>query len=98
MCKKDGGLGVPNLNTQNEALILKYLDKFFNKADIPWVHLVWEKHYSNGKLPKRVFLVERCAQIVRYVQGFGSCYIRSRQLLLPLDRFMEGSGAQLDIP
>lgn len=28
-----------------------YLHKFFNKADIPWVKLIWEKHYINGKLP-----------------------------------------------
>ena len=35
----------------SEALLLKFLHKFFNRADIPWVHLVWEKHYSNGKLP-----------------------------------------------
>lgn len=49
--KSEGGLGVLNLKGQNEALLLKYLDKFFNKADIPWVHLVREKYYSNGKLP-----------------------------------------------
>lgn len=52
--KSEGGLGVLNLKTQNEALILKYLDKFFNREDIPWVHLVWEKHYKNGKLPNHI--------------------------------------------
>ena len=40
-----------NLRTQNDALLLKYLDKFFNKVDIPWVHLIWEKYYANGALP-----------------------------------------------
>ena len=49
--KQNGGLGVLDLRTQNEALLLKQLHKFFNRADIPWVHLVWEKHYNNGKLP-----------------------------------------------
>lgn len=49
--KDDGGLGVLDLKTQNEALLLKCLYKFFNRADIPWVHLVWEKYYANGKLP-----------------------------------------------
>jgi hypothetical protein len=49
--KEDGGLGILDLKTQNEALLLKHLHKIFNRADIPWVHLVWEKHYSNGKLP-----------------------------------------------
>lgn len=49
----EGGLGVLDFKTQNEALLLKQLHKFFNKTDIPWVHLVWEKHYSNGNLPSQ---------------------------------------------
>ena len=52
--KEEGGLGVINLEKQNYALLLKNLDKFFNKKDIPWVSLVWEKHYSNGKLPNHI--------------------------------------------
>lgn len=48
--KDEGGMGVLDLKSQNEALLLKNIHKFFNKADIPWVHLVWEKYYSNGKL------------------------------------------------
>jgi hypothetical protein len=52
--KEEGGLGVLNLKTQNEALLLKNLHKFFNRLDIPWVHLVWEKHYSSGKLPGHI--------------------------------------------
>jgi hypothetical protein len=62
MPKDEGGLGVINIEKQNKALLMKNLHKFFNKLDIPWVHLVWEKHYRNGKLPshikKRVLLVE----------------------------------------
>ena len=38
--KDEGGLGVLDLKSQNEALLLKNLHKFFNRADIPWVHLV----------------------------------------------------------
>jgi hypothetical protein len=49
--KSEGGLGVLQLEIHNEALLLKNLHKFFNKADIPWVHLIWEKHYRNGRLP-----------------------------------------------
>lgn len=48
---KEGGLGVLRLGTQNEALLMKFLHKFFNKADIPWVHLIWEKYYPDGTLP-----------------------------------------------
>ena len=49
--KEEGGLGVLNIKTQNEALLIKHLHNFFNKKDIPWVSLVWEKYYGSGKLP-----------------------------------------------
>lgn len=49
--REEGGLGVINLELQNQALLMKNLDKFYNKRDIPWVNLVWEKHYNNGRLP-----------------------------------------------
>lgn len=49
--KEEGGLGVINLKTKNEALLLKHLIKFFNKDDIPWVALVWESYYEAGSLP-----------------------------------------------
>ena len=47
-------MGVINLELQNQALLMKNLDKFYNKSDIPWVKLVWEKHYRNGRLPGTV--------------------------------------------
>lgn len=50
--KEKGGLGVLNLSIQNESLMLKHLHKFYNKVPVPWVSLVWEKYYSNGKLPR----------------------------------------------
>lgn len=49
--KEEGGLGVHNLKTQNDSLLLKHLDKFFNRANVPWVHLVWNRYYADGKLP-----------------------------------------------
>jgi hypothetical protein len=52
--KSEGGLGVINVEVHNDALLLKIFHKFFDRADIPWVHLVWEKHYSNGKLPNHI--------------------------------------------
>ena len=48
--KDEGGLGVLNLQTHNEALLLKNLHKFYNKFDIPWVNLIWERYYSSGSL------------------------------------------------
>jgi hypothetical protein len=52
--KIEGGLGIINLEDHNQALLMKSLDKFFNMADIPWVNMMWEKHYKNGKLPSEV--------------------------------------------
>ena len=36
-----------NLAIQNEALLLKHADNFLNKADIPWVKLIWNTYYHN---------------------------------------------------
>jgi hypothetical protein len=41
---------VINLKSQNKALLIKHLDKFYNKKDIPWVNLIWNSHYSNGEI------------------------------------------------
>ena len=45
--KKNGGLGVINLRIQNDALLLKFLHKFYNRHDIPWVHLIWDSYYCD---------------------------------------------------
>ena len=50
--KTKGGLWVLNLRLQNDdALLLKQLHKFYNKMDVPWVHLVWFRYYDNGRVP-----------------------------------------------
>jgi hypothetical protein len=49
--KEEGGLGVLNLQTHIECLLLKHLHKFFNGLDIPWVKLVWSRFYADGRLP-----------------------------------------------
>jgi hypothetical protein len=45
--KNKGGLGILNLKIQNEGLLLKYLHKFYNKVDTPWVTLIWNKYYRD---------------------------------------------------
>ena len=52
--KSQGDLSVINLTTQNQPLLLKNLHKFFNRLDIPWVHLIREKHYQNDKIPSAI--------------------------------------------
>lgn len=49
--KEEGGLGITNIQNQNTTLLIKYLDKFYNHADIPWVYLTWTKLYSNTQTP-----------------------------------------------
>ena len=49
--REDGGLRILNIKTQNEALLIKHLHKFFNREDLPWVSLIWECYYSSGNLP-----------------------------------------------
>jgi hypothetical protein len=49
--KRKGGLGIINLRSQNNALLLKHLDKFYNRSDVPWVKLIWNAHYSNEEVP-----------------------------------------------
>jgi hypothetical protein len=33
--KEEGGLGVINIEIQNQSLLMKNLDKFFNRKNIP---------------------------------------------------------------
>jgi hypothetical protein len=48
--KRRGGLGIINFEIQNTALLLKQLHKFYRKADVPWVNLVWSL-YSTDAAP-----------------------------------------------
>jgi hypothetical protein len=43
-------LGVINLRLQNESLLMNNLRKFFNRADLLWVKLLWINYYSNGQV------------------------------------------------
>jgi hypothetical protein len=49
-----GGFRVIKLRVQNEALLLKNLHKFINRADLPWVQLIWAHYYPNGKIPSPI--------------------------------------------
>lgn len=45
--KKHGGLGVLNLKIQNDALLMKFFHKFYNRHNIPWVDLIWNTYYAD---------------------------------------------------
>jgi hypothetical protein len=38
--QNERGLGIINLRSQNIVLVLKHLDKFYNKCGIPWINLI----------------------------------------------------------
>lgn len=48
--KEEGGLGVNEIEKQNEALLLKNLHMFFHKHDNPWVKLIWDKALQKCKV------------------------------------------------
>jgi hypothetical protein len=48
--ERERGLRLIRLRLQNEVLLMKNLDKFFSKADLPWVKLIWSQYYTNGKI------------------------------------------------
>jgi hypothetical protein len=51
--KEQGGLSIIDIEKQNNALLLKFLDKFYSKDDIPWVTLTWSELYlSNQTTPQ----------------------------------------------
>jgi hypothetical protein len=71
MCKPEdkGGLGVINLELQNDALLMKHLFIFFSHKDTPWVNMVWQlsKLHSTSRGSGGFFLVERCLQAAYYL-------------------------------
>ena len=44
-------LGVLDSKKHNERLLMKHLHKFYNRLEIHWVKLIWQKFYSSGQLP-----------------------------------------------
>lgn len=56
--KNAGGLGVLDLRIQNKALLTKYLYKFFNQMDIPWVQILCKTYYKNEEAPNYPTKVE----------------------------------------
>jgi hypothetical protein len=61
--KDKGGLGVIDLKMQHECVLLKFLDKCFNKKYLPWVHLIWATYYANALPPAKTEGLFFCAKI-----------------------------------
>jgi len=101
--KEEGGLGVLNLQTHNEALILKHLHKFFNKSDLPWVELIWDKYYRNGRLPnintpRGSFWWRDALKLLDKYNGLASVIISSGQTCLLWDDLWNGQVRKMLFP
>jgi hypothetical protein len=101
--KDEGGLGILDIQTQNEALILKHLHKFFNKQCLPWVELIWDKHYRNGKVPnintpKGSFWWRDALKTLDKYKGMGSIYVENGKTCLLWDDLWHGQVRKLQYP
>jgi hypothetical protein len=84
MSKESGGLGVLDLREQNKALQMKNLYQFYNRHDSPWVPLIWNAYYQNGKLPeschqKGSFWWRDCISLVSKFKDITTCQIGTGQ-------------------
>jgi hypothetical protein len=57
--KADDGLGIIDLRLHNIALLMKFLHKFYNRADLPWVHLTWNHFYRTSNPPMKGRMLAR---------------------------------------
>jgi hypothetical protein len=95
MPKKNGGLGMLNLRKQNQALLIIFLFKFFNKKDIPWVKLLWEAYYSDGKIPqekcsKGSFWWKDCTELIGMFKSIAAPQVKSgNSTLLWNDKWLD---------
>ena len=99
--KKNGGLGVLSLRTQNKALTVKFLYKFYNNKDIPWVQLIWEAHYKDDKVPlgkstKGSFWWRDCTKFIDIFKEHARCNARKgNSVLLWKDQLQNGTHSTL---
>jgi hypothetical protein len=73
-----GGLGVLNVKIHNTTLLLKFIHKFYDREDIPWLNLIWATHYSGARSPMPIL-----KQALSSGSMFSSWLIISEGMLCP---------------
>jgi hypothetical protein len=100
--KSKGGLGVIRLNVQNDALLMKNLDKIFNKNDLPWVNLVWSNYYRNGTVPgqtkKGSFWWRSMLKMLKTYKGIAQAQVGNGETVLFWSDLWNAKVLQLDYP
>jgi hypothetical protein len=79
--KENGGMGIISLATQNDALLLKNLHKFYNRMDLPWVQFIWDNYYRNKSVPdgrpKGSFWQRGLLKLMTQFKGISSVQIQN---------------------
>jgi len=84
--KEEGGLGIINMKIQNSTLLIKFLDKFYNHANIPWMNLTWCKLYKNSQNPRHVrshigsFWWKDVIKLAEKFRSFTTCAIQTNAI------------------
>jgi hypothetical protein len=75
-----------NLKDKNQALLIKLLDKFYKRCDIPWVQLVWSAYYDNcvphAKPICGSFWWRDVAKMMNVYRGITKCKVRAGDTVL----------------
>jgi hypothetical protein len=100
--KDQGGLGVINLSIQNDCLLMKHLHKFFNRANLPWVNLVWKLYYESALPPAKArdisFWWRDCLKSLPSYKGIASIFVGSGASILLWHNKWHGASLQGQFP
>lgn len=83
--KNHGGLWVLDILKQNKALLIKNLHKFFNKASLPWVKLIWKTYYDDGPPQGKLegsFWWKSHLKLIPLYKEVATCQVDSGQTVL----------------
>jgi hypothetical protein len=93
--KEKGGLRIINLQTQNDALLMKHLYRFFNHEDTPWVKMMWQAYYQTctpqvtGKVDS--FWWRDVCKLITKFRGISTCKAgNGEDILFWKDNWREG--------
>jgi hypothetical protein len=83
--------------------LLKHLDKFYNKKEVPWVKLIWHAHYSNGQIPhatteKGSFWWRDILKLCDLFRGIANCNIGDGSTVLFWSDLWNGNVMQIKYP
>lgn len=75
-------------------LLLKHLDKFYNKVEVPWVQLIWSSYYQNKvphlTPPKGSFRWKDILKLQDTFRDIAHCYFGKGDTIgLWMDNFMD---------